>query len=102
MAHLSDQDYHPIYVVHIYMWYAFWGVKRNLTVQLEAETIRKAKVLAAERSTSLSRLVAREIERLVDEDSAYRRALATALDQLERGFHMGGGPLPRRESVHER
>ena len=87
---------HTLYVV------LFWGVKRNLTVQLDAETIRKAKVLAAERSTSVTRLVAQEIERLVDEDSAYRRALATALDQLERGFHLGDGLLPRRESVHER
>ena len=77
-------------------------MKRNLTVQLDAETIRKAKILAAERSTSVTRLVAQEIERLVDEDSAYRQALATVLDQLERGFHMGGGPLPTRASVHER
>jgi predicted transcriptional regulator len=87
---------HTLYVV------LFWGVKRNLTVQLDAETIRKAKVLAAERSTSVTRLVAQEIERLVDEDSAYRQALATVLDQLERGFHMGGGLFPKRESVHER
>ncbi len=102
MPRLSDQRLPPnLRGPHIYV-VRSWSVKRNLTVQLEAETIRKAKVLAAERSTSLSRLVAREIERLVDEDSAYRRALATALDQLERGFHMGGGPLPRRESVHER
>lgn len=77
-------------------------MKRNLTVQLAPETIRKAKVLAAERSTSVSQLVTREIERLVDEDIAYRRVLTGALAQLERGFHLGGTPLPRRESLHGR
>jgi hypothetical protein len=37
-----------------------WGVsKRNLTVQLDEDVIRRAKVLADDRSTSVSRLVAR-------------------------------------------
>lgn len=75
---------------------------RNLTVRLDDATVHKAKVLAARRATSLSRLVASEIERLVDEDDAYQCAQQTALDQLERGFHLGGGSLPDRESLHER
>lgn len=45
-------------------------MKRNLTVQLDDETVRKAKVLAARRSTSVSKLVAHEIARLVTRSSS--------------------------------
>jgi hypothetical protein len=77
-------------------------MKRNLTVQLDEATIDKARVLAARRSTSVSRMVADEIARLVADDDRYRRARVLALRQLDRGFHMGGGPAPDRESLHER
>jgi hypothetical protein len=76
--------------------------KRNLTVQLDDATVRSARVLAARRSTSISRLVAAEIERLVRQDAAYERAAAVALDHLHRGYHLGGGSPPRREELHER
>ena len=77
-------------------------MKRNLTVQLDEETVTKAKVLAAKRSTSVSKLVAHEIDRLVGEDDRYQRARATALAHLTQGFHLGGGPLPDRDALHER
>lgn len=77
-------------------------MKRNLTVQLDADTVIKAKVLAARRSMSVSRLIATEIERAVAEDEGYQRAKAEAVVQLERGFRMGGGELPVRESLHAR
>ena len=75
---------------------------RNLTVNLDDATIHKAKVLAARRATSISKLVAQEIERLVNEDDAYQHAEAAALLQLERGFRLGDGATPDRESLHER
>ncbi len=76
---------------------------QNLTVRLDAETIRKARVLAARRSTSISRFIAEEIERLVGEDERYERARAAALADLARGFDLGSeGHLPPRESVYDR
>ena len=77
-------------------------MKRNLTVQLDEETVAKAKVLAARRSTSVSKLVAQEIQRLVGEDDAYRRAKTTALAHLNRGFHLGGDAVPNRDALHDR
>jgi hypothetical protein len=47
--------------------------KQNLTVSLSPETVQKAKVLAAKRSTSISGLIAGEIEALVDADGAIRK-----------------------------
>ena len=58
-------------------------MRQNLTVRLDDSTVRKAKVLAARRSTSVSRLVADEIDRLVREDEAYEQARVEALGELD-------------------
>ena len=75
--------------------------RQNLTVQLDRETIRKAKVLAAKRGTSVSALVAAEIRASVQSEDAYEAARRAALERLERGFHLGGRRVSRDE-LHER
>ncbi len=76
--------------------------KQNLTVSLDRETIRKAKIVAARRSTSISGLLARQIEILVGEEEAYERSKRQALALLDQGFDLGGkGPVTRDE-LHER
>ncbi len=77
------------------------SVKQNLTVQLELGTIRKAKVLAAKRGTSVSALVAAQIEQSVAAEDAYEAARRNALELLEQGFHLGGGRL-NRDALHDR
>ena len=78
-------------------------MQRNLTVKLDEATIRKAKVVAAKRDTSVSRLVADEIARLVREDDAYEQARVEALADLESGFDLGSeGRLPPREAAYDR
>ena len=76
--------------------------KQNLTVSLSSETVQKAKVLAAKRSTSISGLLAAQIEALVNADQAYESAHRAALDLMERGFHLGGVHAIPREELHER
>jgi hypothetical protein len=76
--------------------------KQNLTVSLTPQTVQKAKILAAKRSTSISGLLAAQIEALVDADEAYDRAHRGALDLMERGFHMGGVHTTPRAELHER
>jgi hypothetical protein len=76
--------------------------KQNLTISLDRQTIRKAKVLAARRSTSISELVARQIETLVGEDENYERAKRHALALLNQGFHLGGEIRVSRDELHER
>ena len=77
-------------------------MKQNITLALDKEIIRKAKVLAAERSTSVSRLLSNEIERMVGERDRYERAKGAAIAELRRGYHLGGGPLPRRDEIYDR
>jgi hypothetical protein len=78
-------------------------MEQNLTVRLDGETIRRARILAAKRSTSISRLVAEEIDRLVREDDAYEQARIEALAQLESADDLGsGGRLPPRDAAYDR
>ena len=76
--------------------------KQNLTISLDRQTIRMAKILAARRSTSISGLLARQIEILVGEEEAYERAERQALSLLDQGFHLGGIFRASRDELHER
>jgi len=76
--------------------------KQNLTISLDPQTIRRAKVIAAKRSTSISGLLAQQIEALVGEEEAYSRAERQAIALLDRGFHLGGVLRASREELHER
>jgi hypothetical protein len=64
--------------------------------------LRKAKILAARRETSISGLLAQEIEALVNKEDAYERAERQALALLEKGFHLGGVIRATRDELHER
>jgi hypothetical protein len=76
--------------------------KQNVTVSLDREVIQKAKVVAARRSTSISGLLAQQIENLVGEEEAYERAERQALSLLDQGFHLGGAIRASRDELHER
>jgi hypothetical protein len=76
--------------------------KQNLTISLDRKTIRKAKIVAARRSTSISGLLARQIEILIGEEEAYERAERQAMALLEQGFHLGGSNQVNRDELHER
>ena len=66
------------------------GEKRNVTITLSREVLKKARILAARRETSISGLLTQEIEFLVKNDEAYEQAERQAIVLLEKGFHMGG------------
>jgi len=76
--------------------------KQNLTVSLTPQTIRKAKILAARRGSSISGLLAQQIEILVGEEEAYERAQRQAETLLDQGFHLGGVIRATRDEWHER
>jgi hypothetical protein len=75
--------------------------RRNLTLQLDEDVIRHAKVLAAKRGTSLSALVARELEELVAQDARYEEAWRRASEIMARSTPHGGRTW-RRDQLHER
>jgi hypothetical protein len=75
--------------------------RRNLTLQLDEDVIRRAKVLAAKRGTSVSGLVARELEELVAQDARYEEAWRRATEIMARSVPHGGRTWGRDE-LHER
>jgi hypothetical protein len=87
-----------VHVIHV----GGIDMKRNITVQLDEATIQKARVAAAKRGSSISRLLTEQIELLARQDDDYDRAMQDALAELERGFDLGGGPYPARDSVYDR
>ena len=75
--------------------------KQNVTVSLSRQTLKKAKILAARRNTSISGLLSQEIELLVAGEEAYERSERQALVLLDQGFHLGG-TIASRDELHER
>lgn len=76
-------------------------VKRNLTVQLDDGVIHQAKVLAARRGTSVSTMVAAELERLVADDDRYEASRQRAQRALGDARPRGGRQW-RRDQLHDR
>ncbi|HEY6291735.1 MAG TPA: hypothetical protein VI455_09280 [Terriglobia bacterium] len=77
-------------------------MKRNITLAIDQELLKQARALAAQRGTSISGLLAAELERLVKDDYEYQQAKARALARLASPFHLGGGKMPSREELHDR
>jgi len=76
--------------------------KRNLTLRLDANLIRKARVLAAQRGASISRLLSKQIELLVRDEDRYNVAKRKSLEWIRQGFHLGGKITATRDEWHER
>lgn len=75
--------------------------RRNLTLRLDEDVIRRAKVVAARRGISLSGLVAGQLEGIVERDARYEEARHLALDALAAVADRGGQRWSREE-LHER
>jgi hypothetical protein len=79
-------------------------VKQNVTLALPADTVRRLKVLAAERGSSISRMLTEQLEELLDRESGYERARKRSLTTLARGYDLGLGDKVTwaRDELHER
>lgn len=75
---------------------------RNITLALDEEILREARVLAAQQGISVSAFLRRELSRLVEEQRGYAKARETALRRLARGQSLGGKALPPRDDLHDR
>ncbi len=76
--------------------------KQNITLRLSRQTLQKARIIAARRSTSVSGLLTSQIEELANQDDEYEHAMRRAMARMEKGFHLGGVHKLDRDSLHER
>jgi hypothetical protein len=64
---------------------------RNITLSLPEEDLKRAKIVAIQRGTSLSQLLTRMIKDLADQETGYAQARARSLARLEEGRDLGTG-----------
>jgi len=63
-------------------------MKTNITLKLDADLLREVRVLAAQKGTSLSAMLADKLGALVREHKGYDRARRRALARLRRGYQL--------------
>ena len=74
----------------------------NITLKIESDLARDARVLAARRGTSLSRLVTEQLRLLVREEQEYAAAKDSALGKLASGFELDWSKPGKRDELHAR
>ena len=77
-------------------------MKQNVTISLEKEIIKKAKIIAAQKETSVTRMLSEELKQLIQKEERYQQAKKKALIYLDSGFHWGGKIRATREELHAR
>ena len=77
---------------------------QNVTLAIPKHILRKAKLLAVRRNTSLSSMLTHALEDLVAREEGYEMAHARHLSWLEQAPDLGTkGQAPgKREELHER
>ncbi len=76
--------------------------KTNLTIQLDEQVIRRARVVAAKRGTSVSALVARELDDLVEREDRYEEARQRAIELMAAATPRGARGWTRDDIYAER
>ncbi len=77
-------------------------MKQNVTLSIEKELLKKAKLMAAKKETSVTKLLTDQLNKMISEEDEYESSKKRALANLRKGFHLGGQILCRREELHER
>ena len=77
---------------------------QNVTLSIPKDILRKAKILAVNRNTSLSGLLTQTLTDLVAHQEAYEQARQHNLTLLKTGFNLGtkGHVNWKREEIHAR
>ena len=77
---------------------------QNITLSIPKSILRKAKILAIQKNTSLSGLLTQTLTSLVARQESYQQARQRNLELLKKGLDLGTrGQAPwEREELHER
>ncbi len=77
-------------------------MKQNITLSIEKELIKKGKIIAARKDTSVSKMISDLLKDMVCREDLYEAAMRNALFNLKKGFHLGGRFTWSREDLYER
>jgi hypothetical protein len=74
---------------------------KNVTVSMEEDVADWARIEAARRNTSVSRLVGEMLAEKMRHDDAYERAMNEWLNRATR-WKSNGAPYPTRDAINDR
>jgi len=77
-------------------------MKQNITLSINKDLIRKAKILAAKNQTSISGMLSQELQNILEDSEEYELFKRKALTNINQGFHLGGKITISRQELHER
>lgn len=80
------------------------STSQNVTLAIPKDILRKAKILAVQKNTSLSGLLTQTLRELVANQEAYEQARERNVDLLDSGLDLGtqGKISWKRDELHER
>lgn len=76
-------------------------MKQNITLSLEKDIIKKSKLIAVKKDTSVSKMIGDILKEITEKEDEYEAAKKKAIDNLKRGFHFGGQITWTREDLYE-
>lgn len=77
-------------------------MKANITLKLDTDVLREARILAAEEGLSVSGLLAAKLDEIVRRRKGYDRSRKRAVARLHKGFDLGWTAPRSRDELHER
>jgi predicted transcriptional regulator len=75
---------------------------QNITLSLPKNILRKLKILAVQRNSSISRLLTEAIERMLAEETSYEEARNRQIALMKKGVNLGFHKPASRDGVYER
>ena len=77
-------------------------MKQNITLSIDKDLIKKGKIIAAQKDTSVSKMLSEQLRQLVEDNKQYETAKRSALQTLKKGYHLGGKVTWKREDLYDR
>jgi hypothetical protein len=77
-------------------------MKQNITLSVDKDLIKKGKIIAAQKDTSVSKMLSEQLRQLVEDNALYETAKRSALQALKKGYHLGGKITWKREDLYDR
>jgi len=77
-------------------------MKANVTLKIDEELLREARILAAEEGSSISALLAAQLAQTVQSRRGFQHARIRSKARLNAGYDLGWTPPKSRADIYER
>jgi len=76
--------------------------KANITLKLDRALLREIRILAAEKDTSISALIAEQFSEILRDRKGQEAAKQRVLARMRKGYNLGFTPPRSRDELYER